>query len=135
MSWVSGRLNLEFRRSPPRPSPFAGGALPHEIDPAFAALPARRLAEVALTRAAELGRGSSDFAADFRLEQIRTQHMSMRDGRTESSVDGEDVGFAVRVVVDGTWGFAAGVDLTPDAVATVTEQAVEVARVAAALST
>jgi TldD protein len=109
--------------------------LPHDIDPAFAALPARRLAEVALTRAAELGRGSSDFAADFRLEQIRTQHISMRDGRTESNVDGEDVGFAVRVVVDGTWGFAAGVDLTPEAVAAVTEQAVEVARVAAALST
>ena len=53
----------------------------------------------------------------------------------ESSGDGEDVGFAVRVVVDGTWGFAAGVDLTPEAVVTITEQAVEVARVAAALST
>ena len=76
--------------------------MPHDIDPAFAALPARRLAEVALTRAAELGQGSPDFAADFRLEQIRTQHVSMRDGRTEANVDGEDVGFAVRVVVDGT---------------------------------
>ena len=43
--------------------------------------------------------------------------------------DGEDVGFAVRVVHDGTWGFAAGVDLTPEAVVRVAEQAVTVARV------
>jgi TldD protein len=39
------------------------------------------------------------------------------------------------VVVDGTWGFAAAVDLTPDAAAAAAAEAVDVARVAAALST
>ena len=85
----------------------------------------RRLADAALGRARELGAGH----ADFRLERIRTQDLSLRDGRLDSARDGEDVGFAVRVVHDGTWGFAAGVDLTPEAAVRVAEQAVAVAKV------
>ena len=54
---------------------------------------------------------------------------SWRDGRVDSASAGQDVGFAVRVVHDGTWGFAAGVDLTPEAAVAVAEQAVEVAKV------
>jgi TldD protein len=50
-------------------------------------------------------------------------------------VDSEDTGFAVRVVYEGTWGFAAGVDLTPEAAAHVAELAVEVARTSRAIST
>jgi len=38
------------------------------------------------------------------------------------------------VVVDGTWGFAAAVDLTPEAAARAAEQAVDVARVAAPIT-
>ena len=95
------------------------------IDPAFLALPMRRLADAALGRARELGAEH----ADFRLERIRTQDLALRDGKLDSARDGEDLGFAVRVVHDGTWGFAAGVDLTPEAAVRVAEQAVEVARV------
>jgi TldD protein len=95
------------------------------IDPAFLALPMRRLADAALGRARELGAEH----ADFRLERIRTQALALRDGKLDSARDGEDVGFAVRVVHDGTWGFAAGVDLTPEAAVRVAEQAVAVARV------
>ena len=100
------------------------GAAP-EIDPGFLELPMRRLADAALGRARELGAGH----ADFRLERIRTQDLSLHDGRLDSARDGEDLGFAVRVVHDGTWGFAAGVDLTPEAAVRVAEQAVEVAKV------
>jgi TldD protein len=88
----------------------------------------RRLADAALSRARELGVEH----ADFRFERIRTQDLAIRDSRLETSRDGEDLGFAVRVVRDGTWGFAAGVDLTPDAAAHVAGQAVEVAKVASA---
>jgi TldD protein len=49
--------------------------------------------------------------------------------------DADDTGLAVRVIVDGTWGFASAVDLTADAAAQVARQAVEVARVAAAMNT
>src|ERR1700761_251131 len=85
----------------------------------------RRLADAALDRARALGVEH----ADFRLERIRSQDLVLRDGRVDSARDGEDVGFAVRVVHDGTWGFAAGVDLTPEAAVRVAEQAVEVATV------
>jgi TldD protein len=101
-----------------------------EIDPAFLALPMRPLADAALTRARELGVEH----ADFRLQRNRAQDLALRDGKLETSRDGEDVGFAVRVIKDGTWGFAAGVDLTPDAAVRVAEQAAEVAEVSRAIN-
>jgi TldD protein len=101
-----------------------------KIDGDFAALPAHALADAALTRASELGAEH----VDFRLERIRHQTLRLYDGGLQTALDGDDIGFAVRVVKDGTWGFAAGVDLTADAAATVAEQAVEVARVSAAVN-
>jgi TldD protein len=95
------------------------------VDPEFLELPMRRMADAALQRVRELGAEH----ADFRLERIRNQDLVLRDGRVDSASDGQDVGCAVRVVHDGTWGFAAGVDLTPEAAVAVAEQAVEVARV------
>jgi TldD protein len=60
--------------------------------------------------------------------------MSLRDGRLEGTHDGEDVGFGVRVVHGGTWGFAAAVDLTVDEAVRVAGQAVEIARAAHGMS-
>ncbi|MBI1758062.1 MAG: TldD/PmbA family protein [Actinobacteria bacterium] len=100
-----------------------------EIDQAFLALPARVLAEAALTRARELGAEH----ADFRLERIRSQSITLRDAVLENLHDGEDLGFAVRVVHDGTWGFAAGVVLTTAEAVRVAERAIAVAKVSAAL--
>src|SRR5690606_16981591 len=57
-----------------------------------------------------------------------------RDGKLEGSRDGEDVGFAVRVLHQGTWGFAAAVDLTPDEAVKAAEQAVDLAKVSRELS-
>ncbi|MGZ4589694.1 MAG: TldD/PmbA family protein [Actinomycetes bacterium] len=105
--------------------------MPAEIDAAFTALPMRALAEAALTRLTELGVEHGD----FRLERIRDNHLSLHDARLDGSQDREDVGFAVRVVHDGSWGFASGVDLTPEAAVRVAEQAVEVAKVSRPLST
>jgi TldD protein len=101
-----------------------------EIDSAFTSLPLRTLADAALTRARELDVEH----ADFRLERIRSQTLRLHDAALETALDADDVGLAVRVIKDGTWGFAAGIDLTPDAAARVTEQAVEVARVASAVN-
>ncbi|GAA2089611.1 TldD/PmbA family protein [Actinomadura alba] len=102
----------------------------HQIDPAFAALPLRALADAALARARELGAEH----ADFRLERIRSQTLRLHDAALETSLDADDVGLAVRVVKDGTWGFASGIDLTPAAAARVAEQAIEVAVVASAIN-
>ncbi len=101
------------------------------LDPAFTELPLRRLADAALQRARDLGAEH----ADFRLERIRDDHLRLHDARVDSSLQSEDLGLAVRVIHAGSWGFAAGVDLTPDEAVRLAEQAVQVARVSRPLST
>jgi TldD protein len=103
----------------------------HQINPEFAQLPLRELADAALRQAADLGAQH----ADFRAEQIRGQQIALSDGKLETLFDADDAGLAVRVVVDGTWGFASAVDLTTGAAARAARQAVEVAKVAAAMNT
>jgi TldD protein len=102
-----------------------------DIDPNFLALPARELAGAALNRAADLGAEH----ADFRLERIRVAMVSVRDGHLESSSDSEDIGLAVRVVHNGTWGFASGIVRTAEAAARLAEQAVATAGISKVLST
>ena len=100
------------------------------IDPEFTALPLHALADAALQRAADLGAEH----ADFRLERVRGQRIMLSDGKLETLFDADDLGLAVRVVKDGTWGFASAVDLTTDAAARAAEQAVDVAKVSASLN-
>ena len=101
------------------------------IDPEFTGYPLRELAAAALQRAPELGAEH----ADFRAERIRGQHIGLSDGHLETLVDADDLGLAVRVVLDGTWGFAAAVDLTTPRAVRAAEEAMDVARVAAAMNT
>src|SRR3954468_8647940 len=101
------------------------------VDESFLALPLSALAEAALTRAVDLGCEH----ADLRVERIRTQTIRLRDARLESLTDGEDLGLSVRVVHEGTWGFAAGVVLTAAEAVRLAEEAVAVAQVSAAINT
>lgn len=97
------------------------------IDPAFTDLPLRRLADAALNRCRDFGVEH----AEFRLERLRTQYVSVRDGSVQGVDDSEVVGFSVRVLHQGAWGFAAGQALTHDAAVGVAETALRVAQVAA----
>ncbi|WP_431898088.1 TldD/PmbA family protein [Nonomuraea sp. bgisy101] len=101
-----------------------------QIDADFLALPLRQLADAALQRARDLGASH----ADFRLERVRAESLSLYDARLEGAVDADDLGYAVRVVKNGTWGFAAGLILTPEAAADVAAQAVKVAEVSAPIN-
>ena len=101
-----------------------------DVDAAFLDLPYRRLAEAALTRAGDLGAAY----ADFRFERHRSQSLKVHDRSLERLVDDETVGYAVRVVHRGAWGFAAAVDLTPDAAAATAAAAVAVATALAPLN-
>jgi TldD protein len=101
--------------------------VPHTIDEAFTALPLRALADAALARARALGAQH----ADFRFERVRSASWRLRDARPAGSSDTTDLGYAVRVVHGGTWGFASGVDLTMDAAARVAGQAVAMAKLSA----
>ena len=101
------------------------------VDPDFSGLPLRELADAAVSQAKALGAQH----ADFRTERIAGQIIGLSDGNLQTLSDAVDTGLAVRVVVDGTWGFAAAVDLTTDSAAQAARQAVEVAKVSAAMNT
>lgn len=101
--------------------------MPHSIDEAFTALPLRALADAALARARALGAEH----ADFRFERVRSASWRLRDARPAGTSDTTDLGYAVRVVHGGTWGFASGVDLSLDAAAKVASQAVAMAKLSA----
>jgi TldD protein len=103
----------------------------HEIDDSFTALPYRKMADAALTRAQDFHVSH----ADFRFERIRRQDVRVRDGRLQGANDTEDLGFAVRVVLNGAWGFASGVVLGTQSAIGIAESAVRTAQVAAAMTT
>ncbi len=96
----------------------------HEVEPAFLALPLREAAAAALQAAQDAGATH----ADVRVERLRIQDVTVRDGRLEHLSDDVTLGLAVRVVHGGTWGFASSADVDPQAAVSLARQAVELAR-------
>lgn len=66
--------------------------------------------------------------ADIRISTNRTQRMGTREAIVTGVMDSETSGFGIRVLVDGTWGFAASRDVSTDEVARVAQVAVAQAR-------
>ena len=95
------------------------------IDPEFLALPLQQVADAALQRARELGAEH----ADLRVERIAGQLLRLRDGVVATAQDWTTVGLSVRVIVDGTWGFASHLALTVQSAVATAERAVQVARI------
>ncbi len=101
------------------------------VDPEFLALPLDACSDAALSRARDLGASH----ADVRVVSILTSYTRVRDARLEGSLLDEDRGLAVRVVVDGCWGFAASDRIDADTAGSLADRAVELARISAPLST
>jgi TldD protein len=101
------------------------------VDAEFTALPLHALADAALQVARD---GGASYAA-FRMERILTTSIRLRDAELEGLNDAEDVGYSVRVVVNGTWGFASDVVRTPEAAARTALRAIDLARVSAPVNT
>jgi TldD protein len=73
----------------------------------------------ALERAEALGCSH----AEVRVERIRSQYVALRDGRVETTVDDTEIGVGLRVVREGSIGFAATVEITADAAARLADDA------------
>ncbi|OHV05106.1 TldD/PmbA family protein [Mycobacterium talmoniae] len=101
------------------------------IDADFLALPRRALADAALAAATAAGASH----ADLRIHRLATEVIQLRDGELETAVVTRELGLAVRVIVDGTWGFASHAELSPDVAADTARRAVQVATTLAALNT
>jgi TldD protein len=95
------------------------------LDADFRALPLDVLADAALQHARSAGASH----ADLRVQRMRHGQLMLRDARLSSASDSTDSGLAVRVLLDGVWGFAATDELTPEAAVRTAERALEVARI------
>jgi TldD protein len=89
------------------------------------------LADAALATAKQAGASY----ADIRINRYRNQFLFTRDRRVQNIVNTEDFGFGVRVIVDGTWGFASSSAVTKDDVAAIARQAVGIARANKSINT
>ena len=89
------------------------------------------LADAALAAAKQAGASY----ADIRINRYRNQFLFTRDRRVQNIVNTEDFGFGVRVIVDGTWGFASSSAVTKDDIAAVARQAVGIAKANRAINT
>ncbi len=101
-----------------------------DVDPAFLSLPRHELADAALSAA--LADGAQ--YADLRVHRIVNETIQIRDGDLETAVTTTQVGLAVRVIVDGTWGFASHAELSTGIAADTARRAVQVARTLAPLN-
>src|SRR5262249_25011997 len=101
------------------------------IDADFLDLPRHELAEVALSAATKAGASH----ADLRIHRISTELIQLRDSELGPAVVSREVGLAVRVIVDGTWGLASHAELAPSVAAQTARRAVHVATTLAALNT
>jgi TldD protein len=84
----------------------------------------RELLQVGLDAAKSAG---ADYA-DMRLGLRRSQMVSTRERQASGLSDSETFGFGIRVLVAGSWGFAASSKVTKDEVAAVAKRAVAQAK-------
>jgi TldD protein len=71
--------------------------------------------------------------ADIRICHQKYQSMLARDNNIESPTDSEDIGFGVRTIVNGAWGFACSPRLDKDEFARVAALAVDLAKASSRL--
>lgn len=84
----------------------------------------RDLADVALNTAKQKGASY----ADIRFVRTLNNFVTTREKRVENVTNTESYGFGVRVLVDGSWGFAASSRMDKEEVARVTDRATQIAK-------
>ena len=84
----------------------------------------KRMADIALNTAK--ARGAT--YADVRIGRYLNQFVTAREKRVDNVVNTESAGIGIRVIANGTWGFAATSDMSPDSIAQAAEKAVAVAK-------
>ena len=83
---------------------------------ALFAAPNQELKDLADAALATAKQGGASYA-DIRINRYRNQFLFTRDRRVQNIVNTEDFGFGVRVLVEGTWGFASSSAVTKDNIA------------------
>jgi TldD protein len=81
-----------------------------------------------LARALETAKQKGASYADVRINRYVRQSVNTREKRVSNISNSESFGVGVRVIVDGTWGFAASQRVEPDEIDRIATQAVAIAR-------
>ena len=84
----------------------------------------KRMADVALNTAKSLGATY----ADARIGRYLNQYVFTREDKVQNVVNTESFGIGIRVIANGTWGFASTNSVTEDGIKKATQQAVAIAK-------
>ncbi|MGO4919557.1 TldD/PmbA family protein [Maribacter spongiicola] len=108
------------------PSLLLGKDIPTEalLEPGMDVLIKKNMADVALNTAKSLGATY----ADARIGRYLNQYVFTREDKVQNVVNTESFGIGIRVIANGTWGFASTNSVTADGIKKATEQAVAIAK-------
>ncbi|MBM3327631.1 MAG: TldD/PmbA family protein, partial [Calditrichaeota bacterium] len=84
-------------------------------------------------RAVETAKVKGASYADCRIIETRDEDISVQNGTVGNMDLSEDLGFGVRVIADGAWGFACSPNVTPEEIDRIAAMAVRVAKASARL--
>ncbi len=91
----------------------------------------KRLADTAMTAA----KADGATYCDVRIGRYLRQFVITREDKVQNVVNTESTGVGIRVIANGTWGFAASSDISADSVAKAARQAVQIAKANSKLTT
>lgn len=91
----------------------------------------KELADIALNSAKMNGATY----ADIRIGRYLNQFINTREQQVQSAVNTESFGVGIRVIANGTWGFASTNDVTKEGVAAAAKQAVSIAKANSGIQT
>jgi len=84
----------------------------------------KQLADIALNTAKSLGASYTD----VRIGRYLNRFVTTREKKVQGVTNTESFGVGIRVIANGTWGFAASNSVTPDGIKKTTERAVAIAK-------
>ena len=106
-------------------SPFAQEVdVARMLDPRMDVGQKKQLADIALNATKSLGATYTD----VRIGRYLNQFVTTREKKVQNILNTESYGVGIRVIANGTWGFAASNDLSPDGLKKTAERAVAIAK-------
>jgi TldD protein len=82
-------------------------------------------------RALDTAKASGASYADIRIYETKIEGINVKNGIVQALTQDVSLGFGVRVIADGAWGFASSSELTKDEVDRVSALAVRIAKASA----
>lgn len=113
--------------------PVLGNIVPveHLLEPGADAATKKKMADVALNAAKAKGATYTD----VRIGRYLQQYLFTRENKVQNIVNAESHGVGIRVIANGTWGFAATSDVSNAGIAKCAETAVAIAKANAKIQT